>query len=62
MRSRPWTPILVAGGAKLSVTVGASGVSIALPERAPDPVATVVVLDLPGPIRSAGGSSGERRE
>ncbi len=42
---------LLAGGAALAVTPHENGLTVALPEAAPDKVATVVVLDLPGPAK-----------
>jgi alpha-L-fucosidase len=50
LRNRVTSAHMLAGGQALEVTPGAEGVVVALPETAPDPVATVVVLEVEGPL------------
>jgi alpha-L-fucosidase len=46
VKSRPRSARLLAGGAKLEVTRAADAATIVLPARAPNPIASVVVLDV----------------
>jgi len=48
---KPLGARLLEGGKELSATARDGGIAVALPAQAPDPIATVVVLDVEGEVR-----------
>ena len=50
LANRPLRAQLLNGGTSIPATADAGGVTLTLPAVAPDPIATVVVLDVAGPV------------